>query len=62
MSENTTPMAPELGNETNRYLMVHKVARRAKQIMEGHAQTAAEISNNRAIRNAIKELSATTVE
>ncbi|MBC7544697.1 MAG: DNA-directed RNA polymerase subunit omega [Candidatus Sericytochromatia bacterium] len=40
----------------NRYGLVHKVARRAKQIMEGHAQTSAELSNNRAIKAAIKEL------
>ena len=52
----TGPLDPRIGHSENRYARVHKVARRAKQIMEGYAQTATELSNNRAIKSAIKEL------
>lgn len=51
----TGPLTPMFADE-NRYAMVHKVAKRAKQITEGTAQTAAELSNSRAIKSAIKEM------
>ncbi len=52
----TGPLNAMMAESENRYGLVHKVARRAKQIMEGHAQTSAELSNNRAIKSAIKEI------
>ncbi len=40
----------------NRYVLVHAVAKRAKKIMEGTAQSNLEISNNKAIVTAIQEI------
>lgn len=42
----------------NRYVLVHAVAKRAKKIMEGTAQSNLEISNNKAIVTAIQEIMA----
>ncbi len=42
-------------NANNRYGLVHKVAKKAKLIMEGHAQTATELSTSRAIKTALKD-------
>lgn len=40
----------------NRYVLVHAVAKRAKKILEGSAQSNMEMSNNKAIVTSIQEI------
>lgn len=59
MAKGTTGQLNDmLDKAENRYALVHKVAKRAKKIMEGTAQTSEELSGNRAIVSAIKEVAA----
>lgn len=59
MAKGTTGQLNDmLAEAENRYALVHKVAKRAKKIMEGTAQTSEELSGNRAIVSAIKEVAA----
>lgn len=57
MAKGTTGQLNDMmADAENRYALVHKVAKRAKRIMEGTAQTSEEISGNRAIVSAIREV------
>jgi DNA-directed RNA polymerase omega subunit len=52
----TNKLSEIMAKADNRYVLVHAVAKRAKKIMEGTAQSNLEISNNKAIVTAIQEI------
>lgn len=52
----TNKLSEMMAQADNRYVLVHAVAKRAKKIMEGSAQSNLEISNNKAIVTAIQEI------
>jgi len=54
--ETSRRMSEVMARAENRYVLVHAVAKRAKKIMEGTAQSNMDISNNRAIVTAIQEI------
>ncbi|MFN8577420.1 MAG: DNA-directed RNA polymerase subunit omega [Candidatus Sericytochromatia bacterium] len=52
----TNKLSEIMAKADNRYVLVHAVAKRAKKILEGSAQSNMEMSNNKAIVTSIQEI------
>lgn len=55
---NSNKLSEIMAKAENKYVLVHAVAKRAKKIIDGSAQSNVDISNNKAIITAMQEITA----